>query len=323
MTGPHHIYFLVYEGFEILDLSGPASVFNSANHQSGITLYQIHTVSMSGGQIGSSSGIHVDTEQTTQITLNPNSTVLVVGAEQQSLLNIIKDHDCRKWLRATVVKAARFGSICSGTLVLAAADLLAQRSVTTHWLASKPLCDYHPNIEVLADQLYVVDGNLWTSAGVTTGIDMALAMIAKDHHKALMTQVARRLVVYAHRPGNQSQFSSLLEAQASYSGHFADLIAWLDNQLHQPIKVADMAAQVNMSERSFHRKFSQAIGITPSKYLELSRLERARQLLETELPIKTIAANVGFRSEAGFRTAYESRYDLSPSLHRKMIHQLV
>ena len=174
----------------------------------------------------------------------------------------------------------------------------------------------YPSIEVEQDALYCVDDNTWTSAGVTTGIDMALAMVGQDHDRKVMHEVASWLVVYAHRLGHQSQFSELLAAQNQHM--FSDIVVWLDRNLHKPIKVRDMAEKSAMSERTFYRKFTDEVGCTPSKFLENRRLFRAKQLLETGSVVKSVSLHVGYKSVLGFRSAFEAKYGLSPALYKRM-----
>lgn len=318
MSQPRRIIFLVYDGFQLLDLSGPASVFSTANTLSRVIAYKIEVASSNGGMICSSAGPAVLTQATQRVPVSSRDTVLVMGAEPKALSSAMADTPGVSWLRKASKFATRYGSVCTGTFVLAAAGLLDGRRATTHWAGCKQLSKLYPSVYVEPDALYIVDDRLWTSAGVTTGIDMALAMVEDDLGATLMGQVAKQLVVYAHRPGNQSQFSTLLDAQVAAGDAFSDVIAWIETHLDQPIKVDDMAQQASMSERTFYRKFTDSMGITPSKYLEGARLERAKQLLETNMPVKTVAGAVGFRSEAGFRSAFEMRFDVSPSLHRVM-----
>jgi transcriptional regulator GlxA family with amidase domain len=212
----------------------------------------------------------------------------------------------------------RIGSVCSGTFLLARAGLLDGRRATTHWAACERFRQMFPAVRLEPDALYVQDGDLWTSAGVTTGIDMALAMVGGDHGALLAAKVARQLVVYSHRPGHQSQFSSLLDAQTRATVEFAGLIDWVQARLEQPIRIAEMAAEMGMSERSFLRKFKEATGEPPSKYLDRLRIEKARVLLAAGASIKQTTLQVGFQSEAAFRSAFTARIGVSPSHYAKM-----
>ena len=176
----------------------------------------------------------------------------------------------------------------------------------------------HPKAEVKSESLYVIDENLWTSAGVTTGLDMSLEMLRRDLGVSIMNQVAKHLVVYVHRPGNQSQFSDLLTLQSRANNDYSELLSWLDSKLGQPIKVEEMAAFICMSERTFYRKFTASMGVTPSKYVEEAKLKRAKTLIEDGQQISLVAASVGFKSEAAFRKRFEHYYGLSPSMHKRL-----
>lgn len=200
--------------------------------------------------------------------------------------------------------------------MLAENRLLDGKKATTHWADLEQLTRDYPLVDVQQDALYCVDDNTWTSAGVTTGIDMALAMVGKDQNRKVMQEVASWLVVYAHRPGHQSQFSELLAAQNHHM--FSDIIVWLDSNLHKPIKVRDMAEKSVMTERTFYRKFTDEVGCTPAKFLENRRLFRAKQLLETGSIVKSISTNVGYKSALGFRNAFQAKYGLSPAMYKRM-----
>ncbi|MBL4661055.1 MAG: GlxA family transcriptional regulator [Alcanivoracaceae bacterium] len=312
------IYFLVYDGIEMLDLSGPAGVFSTANHLAGKPLYDIKVVSINGGLITCSAGMKIDSCCIETVCLDEEDTLLVVGALEQPLRLAINKHKHRKFIRDAESRVKRIGSVCSGAFLLASAGILDGKSCTTHWQASSQLSGLYKSVKVMPDLLYVVDGNVWTSAGVTTGIDMALAMVEYDHDRALMGKIARQLVVYTHRPGNQSQFSSVLEMQIKSTVQFDDLINWVTNNLHKPLRVNQLADYVNMSERTFHRKFVKHFGKTPAKFVELLRLERAREYLTAGMQVKQVTIDVGFQSEAGFRSAFENYFGIAPSLHKKM-----
>ncbi|MGH1351900.1 MAG: GlxA family transcriptional regulator [Methyloligellaceae bacterium] len=313
------IIFVIYDGFELLDMSGPSAVFSTADLLSDFSSYQCHFVSVGGGTIRSGCGLPVITEKASMVEVSAyDTTVLVMGAEEEALLNAAGNSELSKFMVNAVHNAERAGSICTGAFILAAAGVLKHKSATTHWAAVERFSDMFDNVDVLPDAMYHVDGNIWTSAGVTTGIDMALAMVEADLGAHIMNEVARRLVVYSHRPGNQSQFSHILGAQMASGRQFSDVINWIQNNLDKQVKVEDMASRAGMSERTFYRKFTEATGVTPSKFLENVRLDLARQLIASGQAINMIANAVGFKSQAGFRTAFEAKYGISPSLYRRM-----
>lgn len=318
----HRVVFILYPGFELLDLSGPASVFNGANRaltQRGQgAFYEVMTASASGGLVASSSGLAIATQPLAELQSATAGTLLIVGAEREQLLPAIADSTLRAMLPALVAQSERFGSVCTGGFVLAALGLLDGRRVATHWDSCSPFAEAFPNTRLDPEALYVVDGKLWTSAGVTTGIDMALAMVARDLDATIAGEVARRLVLYAKRPGHQSQFSPVLKAQVKADSPFADLTGWIQANLDRPLDVPALAERAGMSERTFHRKFVAATGETPARFVETARLEAARMLLQRGLSLKEVAARAGLGSAARFSDAFERRFGVTPRLFRDM-----
>ncbi|MFA7416690.1 MAG: helix-turn-helix domain-containing protein [Rhizobium sp.] len=318
----HHVAFIVYPGFELLDASGPASVYNGANRALGqnnrSAFYSVGLVSAKGGTVESSSGIAVETTAITELGPGDAQTVLVAGAERERLLPAVADPVLRAALPRLTAKAQRFGSVCSGGFLLAALGLFDGHRVATHWDSCKPLSDAFPAVAVDPDALYVADGRLWTSAGVTTGIDMALAMIASDLDATIAGEVAKRLILYLRRPGYQSQFSPVLQAQISSDSPFADLIGWIQANLDAPLDVSALAERAGLSERTFHRKFAAATGQTPARYVETARLDAARMLLSRGLSLKSVAAQVGLFPATRLSEAFERRFGVAPRLFRDM-----
>lgn len=318
----HHVAFIVYPGFELLDVSGPASVFNGANRALGQrgkpAFYKVVPASAQGGAVESSSGIALETRPIAGLRPGEAQTVLVAGAEREPLMQAVADPALRATLPQLAGKAERFGSVCTGGFVLAALGLLDGRRIATHWDSCKPLSQTFPKVEVDPDALYVVDGKLWTSAGVTTGIDMALAMVARDLDASIAGEVAKRLVLYARRPGYQSQFSPVLKAQVKGDSPFADLIGWMQSNLDLALDVPSLAARAGLSERTFHRKFVAATGETPARFVEAARLDAARMLLSRGLSLKSVAAQVGLFPAARLAEAFERRFGVAPRLFRDM-----
>ena len=318
----HRVVFIVYPGFELLDVSGPASVFNGANRalrqQGGRAFYEIVIASAPGGAVDSSSGVALETRPIAGLRAAGAQTVLIVGAEREQLLPAMGDPALRKALPALAAKAERFGSVCTGGFVLAALGMLDGRRVATHWDSTKPLSETFPGITVDPDALYVVDGRLWTSAGVTTGIDMALAMVAHDLDAGIAGEVAKRLVLYARRPGYQSQFSPVLRAQVKGDSPFAELIGWIQSNLDAPLDVPSLAERAGLTDRTFHRKFLAATGETPGHFVETARLDAARMLLSRGLSLKSVAAQVGLFPPARLTEAFERRFGVAPRLFREM-----
>ncbi|MGF6160381.1 transcriptional regulator GlxA family with amidase domain [Ensifer sp. KUDG1] len=318
----HRLTFVVYPGFELLDTSGPISVFTGANralgHSGKPPFYAVDLVSPAGGTVTSSSGIAVLTRSLEACAREGIDTLLVAGAEREHLLAVLADPAWQAWLPELVGKAQRFGSVCSGVIVLARLGLLDGHRVATHWDACGPLAATFPAISVDPDALYVVDGRLWTSAGVTTGIDMALAMVAQDVSTDIAGEVAKRLVLYARRPGYQSQFSPLLHAQVKADSPFADLIGWILANLGSQLDVPRLAERAGLSERTFHRRFIAVIGQSPARFVETARLDAARMLLCRGLSLKSVAAEVGLSPATRFCEAFERRFGIAPRLFREM-----
>lgn len=318
----HRVAFVVYPGFELLDTAGPASVFHGANRvlsrRGKPTFYGVELVSARGGAIESSCGVVVETRCIAKLRPGEAQTILVAGAEREQLLPAVADPVLKASFPARAAKAKRFGSVCSGGFLLAALGLLDGHRIATHWDSCKPLAENFPAVTVDPDALYVVDGRLWTSAGVTTGIDMALAMIATDLDATVAGDVAKRLILYARRPGYQSQFSPVLQAQVKGDSPFADLIGWIQANLDAPLDVPSLADRAGLTERSFHRKFVAATGETPARFVETARLDAARMLLSRGLSLKTVAAQVGLFPAARLSEAFERRFGVGPRLFRDM-----
>ncbi len=318
----HQVAFVVYPGFELLDMSGPVSAFNFANRavadQNRPPHYSFAVVSSEGGPVASSSGVTVETQTIGDLPSEGIGTLLVAGAEREPLARAVADPALRSALPGHAAAARRFGSVCTGTFVLASLGLLDGHRVATHWDGCKPLARSYPAIKVDPDALYVEEGQVWTSAGVTTGIDMALAMITRDLGAAIASDVAKRLVLYARRPGYQSQFSPLLLAQAKADHPFADLIAWMQANLDGSLDVSRLADRAGLSERTFHRRFVAALGDTPARFVENIRLDAARLLLSRGLPLKSVAAQVGLFPATRLSEAFQRRFGVSPQLFREL-----
>lgn len=289
------------------------SVFATANTLAKASLYELDTVSAEPGRISSSAGLSIYADDLSKMHLDSRSTILVVGGDRAPLLHASQDTRCTNWLAANVDRAERYGSICSGAFLLEAAGLLGNKVVSTHWAGCGALREQNDRVTVLADALYHVDGKCWTSAGVTTGIDMALEMLRRDHDKALMQSVAKYLVVYAHRPGKQSQFAQLQDMKTNEEGLFSELLAWLREEVARPIKVSEMADFMCMSERSFQRKFTEGFSISPARFFERMRMEYARDFLLPQLSVDMSARALGYGSVAAFRKSFEKHFGLKPS----------
>jgi transcriptional regulator GlxA family with amidase domain len=315
---PKHVALLVFDGVQVLDVSGPAAVFGAANDVAGRPVYRLHVLSAQGGPVVSNCGLALVTAPLGEAEPAAMDTVLVAGGSEAGLRALAQDESVRAWLLRAGARARRYGSICTGALALAHFGLLQGKRVATHWEATDILGRRHPDVQVDANALYVEDGRVWTSAGVTTGIDMCLALVARDVGEAVANAIARRLVLYARRPGYQSQFSPVLAAQARAGSPFEDLVDWIGAHLAQPLDVELLAERASMSPRNFHRRFTEAMGETPARFVETLRLDHARQLLRTRLGLKEVAAQSGYATPGQFSKAFVRRFGLSPALFREM-----
>lgn len=318
MTNPIDMALLAFDGMQILDITGPAAVFAAANDACGRLFYRVHILSATGGTVQSNSAVSILTTAIGDVPPHSVHTLLLVGGDESGLRQLAATPSVRTWVLATAAAAQRFGSVCSGALVLGNFGLLDGKRVTTHWNSCAVLTRQNPAAKVDMNALYIEDGRIWTSAGVTTGIDMCLAMVERDLGSAVAHAVAQRLVLYARRPGYQSQFSPVLSAQARAGTPFSELVEWMKNNLTETLDVPELAARVAMSGRSFHRKFTSAIGETPGRFVETLRLDRSRHLLAAKLSLKEIAAKTGFSTAAQFTKAFERRFGVTPGLFRKM-----
>lgn len=317
MMETRRVALLAYEGFQLLDITGPAAVFAETSRAAHRKAYEVIVLSPKGGETPSDSGVAISTHALARIRADGIDTLLIAGAEEAGLRRAISDPAIRRWVPRCAGKARRFGSVCSGTFVLAALGLIDGRRVATHWEACAPLAARYPGLSVDREALYVADGKVWTSAGVTTGIDMALAMVEQDFGADVANSIARRLVLYARRPGYQSQFSPLLDAQIEADSPFADLIAWMLDNLASPLDVPTLAARAGLTERTFHRRFLSATGRSPAHFVEALRLESARTLIGERLPLKRVAAKVGL-TPIRLNNAFERRFGMPPRLFRDM-----
>lgn len=313
-----NVALLVFDGIQILDATGPAAVFAAANDAATAPFYRIHILSAQGGPVTSNSGVVLHTAALSSLAPGKADTVLVAGGSKAGLQAMAQDEAVHAWMVRACGRARRYGSICTGAFVLAAFGLAQGRRVATHWEATALLGERHPELDVDANALYVEDGRVWTSAGVTTGIDMCLALVARDLGDGVAHAIARRLVLYARRPGYQSQFSPVLAAQARADTSFPALVDWIRDHLDQPLDVACLAERAGMSPRHFHRRFTEALGETPARFIETLRLDHARQLLAAKTPLKAIAEQTGYANQGQFSKAFVRRFGVSPGLFREM-----
>jgi transcriptional regulator GlxA family with amidase domain len=309
------ILLLTYEGAQILDMAGPASVFAETNEFTASPGYAVVVASPNGGVVSARGGMGLQTNPVLAQPARGIDTLLVSGGLGEPLRRVIGNQELAKWFQRAARSARRFGSTCTGAFVLAHWGLLDGRRATTHWQAAASLAAGFPRVHVDADALFVADGKVWTSAGVSTGIDMALAMVEHDLGRPIAIAVAKRLVLQTRRPGNQSQFSSLLKAQG---GNYADLVQWIDDHLDEALSIAVLAHRAKQSERTFCRRFTQELGTTPAAFVEQLRLNRARTMLEAGSLAKVVAVQAGFGAPDRLWRAFQRAYGLSPSTYQAL-----
>ncbi len=292
-NAPRRVLFMLFDGFQPLDLAGPWQAFSSANEEAGKPLYQLNTIAATPVVSTWEQGLRMQVDGTFEDDGDAPIDMLLVpggpGVDRASAHG-----ETRAWLRRRDAGAARTCSVCTGAFILAAADLLHGLAVTTHWRSADRLRQRYPTLRVQDDRIFIESGKYWTSAGVTAGIDLALALIERDHGAALAQQVARRLVVFMRRDGDQRQYSQTLRLQDRVAAPFRDLVEKIEARLSARWSVDDMADACHMSRRTFQRKFAAHFGVTPTEVLRRLREERAGALQSAgKMPRKAVERHVG------------------------------
>lgn len=311
------IAILAFPRFQLLDVAGPADVFVEASRQLGVPrAYQVQVIGTEEGMLESSSGLRLAVDATVATHRGPIDTLLVAGSP--NIEDMASDLPLQDWLRRQSRTVRRYGSVCTGAFVLAASGLLDGKRVATHWNSTARLAAAYPRACVEADAIHVKDGKLFTSAGVTAGMDLALAMVEEDHGRELALRVARELVMFLKRPGGQSQFSAHLAAQTSERSGVREVQDHVLANLKDDLSVPVLASRAGMSDRSFARIFRSETGTTPAEFVENARIDAARRLAEeSDLPAKRLAAAVGYASADGFRRAFARRLGVSLVEYRR------
>jgi transcriptional regulator GlxA family with amidase domain len=310
-------------GSQILDVAGPFQVFTRASElflkqQPGSSaLYSIEIITSSPkALLVTNCGLQIVAHETFRRVRGDIDTLLIAGGD--AVENDETGIQIVRWLRSVAGRIRRIGSVCTGSMLLARAGLLNGRKATTHWKWCEFLAKKYPSIEVCPDRIYVRDGKVYTSAGVTAGMDLALALVEEDHGSRLALEVARDLVLYLRRPGGQSQFSVALSTQLSDRKPLRDLAAWMLENLGRPLTVQVLAKQVAMSPRNFARIFTKEMHITPAKYVERLRVEIVRRRLEeTQHSLKRIAGDCGFGSVKSMREVFQRALRIAPVEYRQ------
>jgi len=316
------IVFVAGPGTEILDLAGPLQVFARASdiyrrNNSGAPIYSIAVVSVSPVRsLTANCGLRFHADKTFRQLRGKIDTLLVAGGDaiEQNKIN----PEGVRWLKQIAKRARRVGSVCTGAMLLARAGLLDGHRVTTHWNWCETLVRRAPRADVDPDPIFVRDENIYTSAGVTTGMDLALALVEEDYGSRLALETARNLVLYLRRPGGQSQFSAALSVQATDRKPLRELEAWVLEHLDKPLTVPALAQHLAMSPRNFARMFTREMKTTPAKFVERLRVEAARRRLEeSQNSMETTASECGFGSVNSMRNVFQRTLKISPGQYRR------
>jgi transcriptional regulator GlxA family with amidase domain len=312
-----HIVILATPGVQLLDVSGPMDVFAEANVQAGWPAYLLHVIASEPGEIRSSSGVRLVPDGvargTEKLVIH---TLLVAGSPHAA------DHPpgagTLQWLKRQAAGTRRYGSVCSGAFMLAAAGLIDGRRVTTHWAFAEKLAHDYPAVVVDADAIHVRDGRVRTAAGITAGLDLALALVEEDLGPTIAKKVASQLVMFFRRPGGQAQFSRGGDLEVAGRASLQELQRWVAAHPGEDHSVSALASRLRVSPRHFARIFRHEIGSTPGAWVEGIRLAAARQLLEGEHGApKQVASQCGFADVDSFRRAFNRVFGLTPAQYRK------
>lgn len=306
------VLFVLFDGVQSLDATGPLEVFAGAERHTPGT-YRIRTASLDGGPVRSSAGLTLVPDEALTAAPAPH-TLLVPGGEGTRA----PDPRLTEWLRTNGPRAPRLVSVCTGAVLLAAAGLLDGRRVTTHWAHCGTLARDHPAVAVDPEPIYVRDGHIATSAGVTSGIDLALALVEEDLDRDVALTVARHLVVFLRRPGNQAQFSAQLAAQTAQRAPLREVQRWITEHPAGDLTVESLATMARLSPRHFARAFRDETGMTPGRYVDRVRLEHARRLLEdTGDGVEEVARASGYGTPEAMRRAFVKALGTAPAEYRR------
>jgi transcriptional regulator GlxA family with amidase domain len=312
-----HIVFLAAPPIEELDAVGPWEVFASANNAlaPGTRSYEMHLLTTGRGRtFTGDSRLKLAADRYYKDFSGPVDTLIIPGGSGPQKLC---DHDVLRWLRLQSARARRVVSICTGAFLLARAGLLDGKRATTHWKFAGELSQLYPRVRVEEDCIYIQDAKIYTSAGVTAGMDLALALVEEDWGGAVALKVAQSLVLFLRRPGGQAQFSTLLSSQAGDSRSLRELMVWMAENLRRDLSVESLASRAAMSPRNFARVFAREVGTTPARFVEQLRIESARRSLETgRRSLDEVAAAAGFGSSELMRRAFQRSMGISPGVYR-------
>ena len=322
MEDARRIIFVVFDDIQTLDVVGPLEVFHSANRlvpAGSWPPYDVCVVSATGRGVRSHSGIALGCDaRLSDVVDGPEGIDTLVVAGGSGVRDARRDPELVDGVRRAAGRARRVTSVCTGAVLLAEAGLLDGHRATTHWASADWLAAQYPDVEVDPNPIFVHDGRIWTSAGVTAGMDLALALVADDLGAQLAHDIASWLVMFTRRPGGQSQFSASLRTQPAQRPAIADLQRWMVDHPGDDLTVTALAARVGMSPRHFARCFTAECAVTPARYVEDLRLERSRHLLATtDLTVDSIARSIGFSGEAVLHRMFRRRLDSTPATYRR------
>jgi transcriptional regulator GlxA family with amidase domain len=321
---PMNVVIVVYAGVQSLDLTGPLEVFAGAQQLIAATGrsergYRVTVASLDGAPLSTSSGLKIVPDTSLAELSGPIDTLIVAGGAGSK--DASGEEALLDWLAGAAPSARRVASVCTGAFVLAAAGLLDGRCATTHWASAAELARRYPAVEVDPEPIYLRDGSVWTSAGVTAGMDLALALVEEDLDRDAALTIARHLVLFLRRPGNQSQFSATLAAQEPEREPLRDVQRYVLEHFAEDLSVEVLATQAHMSSRNFARAFTAETGITPGRYVERVRVEAARRALEdTSQPIATVATACGFGTPETMRRTFLRALGVAPAEYRRRYH---
>lgn len=313
------VLFVVYPGVTLLDVTGPAQVFSSANNEldKQSARYETIIASDDGGLVATDTGIEINTQSLSDIAAATIDTLVVAGGN--GVFDAALNTGMVSWLKKAMPLARRVVSTCMGVFLTAETGLLANRTVTTHWRWTDKLQADYPDLNVVCEPIFINHGNYASTAGVTAGIDLSLTLVEEDHDRRIALAVAKNLVLYLRRTGTQSQFSCSLLFQASeQTDRFEALNTWIDQNMEENLSVDVLAQRVDMSPRNFSRAYTEHVGHSPGKAVELARLERAKIMLETtNIAIKKIALQLGFNDYERMRRTFVRHTGISPIDYRR------
>jgi transcriptional regulator GlxA family with amidase domain len=313
-TAASPIVFVGFDDFQALDVTGPWEVFNTAGLIAG-RVPELRLLTSGGREVRTNSGLRMAADGDVSRYDGDVGTLVVPGG--LGVREAIREPDLVAAVGDLAGRASRIAGVCTGAFLLAEAGLLDGRRATTHWASCDRLAERYPGVSVEPDPIFVRDGDVVTSAGVTAGMDLALALAEEDHGPGPALQAARMLVVYARRPGGQAQFSVQLSHQLAEREPIRELQGWIADHLEGDLSVGTLAGRVHLSERQFARVFRHEVGTSPADYVERMRVERARSVLETDrAPLESVAARCGFAGAEVMRRAFQRRLGTSPREYR-------